>query len=372
MNNMIRRGLRGAVFAVLLAVAVRPATAHVDYVTDGSGGDVSPAELAASVFGEPVNVALLVGGGVGLAAAVVAYLAFAPRVPDIEVMWRTLASYQPYLPWMLRLSVGLPLVGAGFAGYFFTPNVGVEARVLQVGLGFLLLFGLASRGAAVVGVAAYVGGLAVYGADMLLASEYIAGFLGILVLGSGQPSADGLLRRLAVTDGTLFSRVRPYHNLGQRAIQRVGLTKGFAPLFLRAAVGFNFVWLGVTQKWLQPGASLTVVAKYDLTSVVPVSPEMWVFAAGLGEVAVGCLLLAGLFTRGAAVAAFVLFTATLFGLPDDPVLAHVTLFGLSSAIMVTGAGPYSLDATVVPAVRERLRRAVEGAGETAEVAAADR
>ena len=52
--------------------------------------------------------------------------------------------------------------------------------------------------------------------------------------------------------------------------------------------------------------------------------------ARLLQVGIGSLLLFGL--------------ATLFGLPDDPVLAHITLFGLLSAVFTLGSGPYSLDA----------------------------
>ena len=331
------------------------ARAHVDYVTEGDPGG-SVVALVQAVLSDPVSVVLLAGGGVALTVLLVGYLVVASEVPDVTVAWRTLASYRPYLPWMLRLSVGLPLVGAGFAGYYFTPSVAVEARLLQVGIGFLLLFGLASRVAAVAGLGAYLWGVVVHGGSMLLASEYVAGFLGILVLGSGQPSADGLFRRLAVTDGTLVSRIRPYHTLPGRLVSRAGLTRETAPVLVRVALGLNFLFLGVSQKWLEPDSALAVVEKYNLVSVVPVSPELWVFGAGLVEAFVGLLLVTGLFSRGAAVAAFLLLTTTLFGLPDDPVLAHVTLFGLSSAVMVTGSGPYSLDATVVPALRRRLHR----------------
>jgi uncharacterized membrane protein YphA (DoxX/SURF4 family) len=52
----------------------------------------------------------------------------------------------------------------------------------------------------------------------------------------------------------------------------------------------------------------------------------------------------GAFTRASALVALGLFVTTLFGLPDDPVLAHVSLFGLASALLITGAGRYSLDA----------------------------
>ncbi|MFB6175655.1 MAG: DoxX family protein, partial [Halobaculum sp.] len=112
---------------------------------------------------------------------------------------------------------------------------------------------------------------------------------------------------------------------------------------LRLSIGVQFVFLGVTQKLMQPDQAAQVVTKYELQQVVPVAPEVWVAGAGLTEAAVGLLLLAGVYTRATAAVAFVLFTTTLFGLPGDPVLAHISLFGLTSALLVTGAGKYSVD-----------------------------
>jgi len=327
--------------------------AHVDYVTDDEGAAVEVAEFLGRVLADPTTVLLVVAGLAGAVGAAIVYLRYAHRLTDVRVGIRTLASYRPYLPWMLRLGVGLPLVGAGFAGYYFSPSVAVEARLLQVGLGFLLLFGLATRLVACVGLVAYGAGLAVHFPTLLLASEYVAGFLAILVVGPGQPSADMLLRRVALTDGTVLSRARELPTVGG-VLGRAGVSRASAPVVLRAGLGFNFAYLGVTQKWLRPGQALAVVARYDLTSVVPVAPEAWVFGAGLVEVGVGTLLVVGLFGRGVATAGFVLLTTTLFGLPNDPVLAHVTLFGLTSALMVTGSGPYSLDAHVLPALHRRL------------------
>jgi uncharacterized membrane protein YphA (DoxX/SURF4 family) len=105
----------------------------------------------------------------------------------------------------------------------------------------------------------------------------------------------------------------------------------------------NAALLGIWEKLANPGPALAVVEKYGLTQVVPVDPRLWVVGAGLTELAVGVFLFVGLFTHATAAVAFVVLTTTLFGLPDDPVLAHVTLFGLSSALFVTGGGPLSLD-----------------------------
>lgn len=70
---------------------------------------------------------------------------------------------------------------------------------------------------------------------------------------------------------------------------------------------------------------------------------MWVVGVGLTEIAVGAALFVGLLTRGFATLAFLIFTTTLFGLPDDPALAHVSLFGLTSVLIITGSGPLSID-----------------------------
>jgi uncharacterized membrane protein YphA (DoxX/SURF4 family) len=345
----------GQVLALLtlLCQGVGTASAHVDYVTDGDQSETTVREFLAAALGDPLSLVLLTAGGVGVAVVAGGYLRYATRLTDVQVGIRTLRSYRPYLGWMLRLGIGLPLVGAGFSGYYFSPSVPTEARLLQVVLGFALLFGLATRLVAAVGLVAYVAGLTANFPELLLAGEFVGGFLGILVVGPGQPSADMLIRRVVVTDGTLLSRFRGVPTPGT-LLNRAGLTHELGPVFIRAGLGLNFIYLGVTQKWLRPADGLAVVARYDLTSVVPVSPELWVFGAGLAELGIGVLFLTGCFTRGAAVAGFVVLTMTLFGLADDPVLAHVTLFGLTSALLITGSGRYSLDERLVPWLHRRL------------------
>jgi len=313
---------------------------HVEYVVDGAP-TVRAVEFLAAVLSNPVNAVLLGGGALGVLAAMVGYLRYRPATADVRALRETLDDYRVFLPWMLRLAVGLPLVGAGFAGYFFSPAVAALTRVFQVALGFFVLFGLATRTVALVGLLAYLGGLVVR-PELVLASEYVAGFLGILLLGSGEPSADHLLHRVAAAGG-VYSHLDPLHPLVSRFNDLVDPYERYAPAAIRLGLGFNFALLGFWEKLANPGPALEVVEKYDLTAVVPVDPGLWVVGAGLTELAVGVFLFVGLFTRATAVVAFVVLTTTLFGLPDDPVLAHVTLFGLSSALFVTGAGPLSLD-----------------------------
>lgn len=340
--------------ALVAAVAVSPsalagvAGAHVDYVTDG-GEPVEALGFLLGVLAEPLHAALLGGGGFLVAAVALAYLRYRPARRDIATFRRTVRGYRDLLPWLLRLSFGLPLVGAGFSGYLFGPAVPVAgggafapARLFQVGLGFLLLFGLATRAAALVGLFAYLGALAAE-PELLLANEYVTGMVAIAVVGSGRPSADHVLATVASTEGTLYGEFDPVHRAAAWLDRRLDPYEPFVATVVRVGLGLNFAYLGLTQKLLDPGPALAVVEKYDLTGVVPVNEGLWVVGAGLTEFALGLALVAGLFTRAGSLVALGMFTLTLFGLADDPVLAHVTLFGLASALVITGSGPLALD-----------------------------
>jgi len=349
MSPGTRRAVAGGVVAAVSSLPlVGVASAHVDYVTDG-GEPVEALRFVLAVLADPFHAALLGGGGLAAALLALAYLRYRPARRDVLVFRRTVEGYWDLLPWLLRLSFGLPLVGAGFSGYLFSPAVPVAgggafapARLFQVGLGFLLLFGLATRAAAAVGLLAYLGALAVE-PELLLANEYVTGLVAVAVVGSGRPSADHVLKNVASAEGTRYGEFDPVHRAAARLDRRLDPYRPFVPTVVRVGLGLNFAYLGLTQKLLDPGPALAVVEKYDLTAVVPVSEGLWVVGAGLTEFALGLALVAGLFTRAGSLVALGMFTLTLFGLADDPVLAHVTLFGLASALVITGSGPLALD-----------------------------
>ncbi|WP_248515302.1 DoxX family protein [Salinarchaeum laminariae] len=341
-----------AALVVALALATRPVAAHVEYTAENPER-TEPLAFLTDVVSEPFNAALLLGGAVTVLLAVVAYLRILPLRRDVAVFREAVTEYEDLLPWLLRLSFGLPLVGAGFAGYFVSPAVtpsgtGLLAisRLFQIAIGFALLFGLATRAAAFVGLVSYLA-VAVIEPRILLAMEYVPGFLAIVLLGSGRPSADRVLETVASAEGTVYGQIDPIHRLSGWFRVRVAPYHEYVPTVIRVGLGVNFVYLGLVEKLLAPGTALSVVDKYDLTAVVPVDPGLWVVGAGVTEIALGVALVLGAFTRADSLVALLMFTLTLFALPDDPVLAHISLFGLASALIVTGPGPYSLDDKLV-------------------------
>ncbi|WP_245835373.1 DoxX family protein [Natronolimnobius baerhuensis] len=340
-----------------LLVATSSVSAHEEYVVDEEQ-DVGLVEFLTEALTDPFVVGPLLGGAVATLAVLGGYLAIRPLQQDIGVFRFAMREYSDYVPWLLRISLGIPLIGAGFSGYFISPALEVDLRLLQVGLGFLLLFGFATRLVALVGLATYLVGVAIW-PTLLLQLEFIGGFAALALIGSGRPSADHVLQRIAGTRGTVYRKLDPVHDWADAFQSRIDPYERLFPTVVRLGLGTTFIFLGVTQKLLQPALALAVVDRYDLTAVIPVAPELWVMGAGLAETALGIALILGFFTRASAATAITMFTLTLFALPDDPVLAHVALFGMASALLITGGGPYAIDGTL-----ERLATDAERADAT--------
>ncbi len=307
--------------------------AHVRYVTEGEAGD--PIAFLAAVLGR-VETWITFGIG-GLAVIAVIWLLLARR--PLAANWARFAerawSYREMVPWMLRLSAGLVLIGAGLTGRVFAPDVAIAGwpTALLTAIGFVLLLGLAVRPAAIVGLGLY--GAALVAAPHLLEIADVAGALGALVfLGPGVPSLDDLGRAAFPRAPGAEAATRPQPDARYADV---------VPLLVRLGLGGAFVASGLVDKLLVPNQALATVDKYDLTRLIPVDPGLWVVGAAAVETALGLAILVGLFTRPAAMLAFAVLTLTLFGLPDDPVVAHVGLFGLSSVLVVLGAGRWSLD-----------------------------
>lgn len=332
--------------ALALGLLAAPlAAGHVDYVAsdDGSSSVQGPIELLDAVASDTLGLVSLGLGLLTVLGLAWTWRQWGPYIPDVDVLRDALEGYEELVPWMIRLSVGLPLVGAGFAGYLITPALAVEVRVLQVLVGFLLLLGLATRVAAALALLGWFSVASVHGPSLLLAGEFTGAFLALVLLGPGRPSLDHLLETVADNRGTVYNRLDPVHEVAEEFRRFVSPAVTWAPVAVRVTLGATFAYLGVVEKIAHPGPAIALAVDLGLPELVPLSAEVWVLGAGLVEVGVGLALVAGLFTRAASAAAFLVLTVTLFALPSDPVLAHVSLFGLCSVVFTWGPGRFALD-----------------------------
>ena len=316
--------------------------AHVTYVTDPEASP-DPLGFLLEVLGRPGNLLLLV---VGAAVVLLAGLAWPRRRPMLAPWERFVAqawSYRDFVPWMLRLSFGLVLIGSGLTRVVFAPDVrlGGWPDLLLTVLGFLLLLGLAVRLAALVGLVLYAVALAAQ-PQLVGLFDLAGGLAAIAFLGPGVPSLDDLLRATFPSGPGAVAATR------QPSRQRY---EDLVPLLVRIGLGGALLASGIVDKLLVYERGLATVDKYGLTALVPVDPGLWVVGAALVETALGAAILLGLATRLSAMLGFAVLTLTLFGLPDDPVIAHVGLFGSCSVLVVLGAGRWSLDALLARADR---------------------
>jgi len=320
--------------------------AHVDYVTDPESSP-DPIGFLLDALGQAGAILLL---GLGLVLVLAAILGWARWRPMEDARLRFIErakGYTEYLPWIVRLSVGLVLIGAGLARVRFMPTIdsGGLFGLLLTGTGFLLLLGFAVRPAALVALGAYLVTLISH-PELVMMLDVAGGLAVAAIVGPGRPSLDDLLRA-ALPSG-------PAARAATQDLAR-GHYDDMVPLLVRLGLGGAFVASGIVDKLVIYDQALAAVDGYGLTSVVPVAPEIWVVGASLLETALGAAIILGALTRFSAVVGFTVLTLALFALPDDPVIAHVGLFGLSSLLVILGGGRWSLDRAVLAPLGERVR-----------------
>lgn len=319
---------------------------HVDYVTDPEPSP-DPIGFLLDALGQPWTLPILFGGAVVVGLLVLAWARWRPLEGARARFVERAETYTEYLPWIVRLSVGLVLIGAGLSRHLFEPIIEAPGPValLLTACGFLLLLGLAVRPAALAALAAYAVALPMH-PELIMMLDVAGGLAVAAVLGPGRPSVDDLLR-------AAFPR-----GPGAKAATTnlaAGREDDVVPLLIRLGLGGAFIASGIVDKIVIYDQALAAVDQYHLTAVVPVTPEMWVIGSAVVETALGVAVLLGALTRLCAVVAFAVLAQALFALPNDPVIAHVALFGLSSALVILGAGRWSVDRQLLRPLGERLR-----------------
>ena len=168
--------------------------AHVDYVTDPEASP-DPIRFLLDALADPANLLILVIGALVVVAGVLAWARWRPLEAARERFLERADGYDEYLPWIVRLSVGLVLIGSGLSRALFMPTIeatGLTALLLTA-CGFLLLLGFAVRPAALVALGAFAVTL-VANPELVMMLD-VAGALGVVaLLGPGRPSLDDLLR----------------------------------------------------------------------------------------------------------------------------------------------------------------------------------
>lgn len=335
-------------------------TLHVRYVADGNAtGSNDPGIVIGEVFNTPLGIVIVAAVLIGL----LLYGIIVPRLkgwgPFRLALDDTLEGYTlKYLPWVLRLSTGIPLMGAALGGYWFAAHLdGLPVRgffsIVLLASGFFLLVGLAVRLWAIAAVIVWAYALGVHGLDVLMTAELVVALIALTAISAGRPSVDDILARTTPSAPKGFQgakALRPVFGPEPSADVSHALHT-WVPFVLRFGLGISMLYAGLVEKLMDPAPAAAVATEYGL-AVGPIDVATVVVVAGIIEVFLGMALIIGFATRAFAVLTFVMLTLTLFALPDDPVMGHVSLWGVASAVFMLGGGPWSVDAKTA---EERIR-----------------
>ncbi len=298
------------------------AFAHVGYVVK--------AEEAHQNFGidfpyllEPLhhsgNLALMLGTII-LCSALYFFLSRKNTNPKfkkaVQHLIQKAKTYENLTPWIMRLSLGIALIGAGTTATLISPLLGnfPEFSLLQNITGFLLLTGFLLTPATLLAMALFIIALSknIY---LLGGLDFLALAIALLISADPKPGIDDLI---GIPFASPLKKLRPW-----------------IPFILRIGIGGSMIFLALYEKILNPHFSALVVKAYHLNQIIPVSTQMWVLSVGLIELALGFAIVIGFKTRLFAIIAFMVLTVTFFFF-KEAVHPHVTLFGtLSLLIIVT-------------------------------------
>lgn len=297
---------------------VPQAEAHVLYVA--SPADVQEfsgpnPELLAEPFYHQSTITLMVLVAFAVAFITYGVLRSKPLMTALRAAVHRAASYYDLVPWMMRLSLGIALIGAGVSGYLLSPTLAnfPGFAFLQILTGFLFMAGFLLAPAVILMILLFLAALSqsVY---MLGSLEMLALAVALLIMDARRPGVDHIFNIPAF-------QIRAW--------------RGYVPVVLRIGMGVSLTFLAFYEKFLNPMLAARVVETTHLTSVIAVSPALWVVGSGIVELVLGVMILFGVWTRLAAAVTFLVLSLSFFYFGES-VASHITLFGILSVLFVTG------------------------------------
>ena len=290
--------------------------AHVKWFTDPR---LHPTEYDLLLSG-PVIAAF----AIALAATAVAYL-IQHRVPEPKAV-RSLERYAKTGPLALRIALGVALIAASAANWLFVPSlvldrdaVGIALRVLETTCGLLLLAGLFTRYTAIVLALLGIVAMFPFNIESILEQVHILGIaVYLFITGPGAVSLDA--RRDA---GRLL--------LSHREAPAAAIN------LLRIAMGFGIAYGALTEKLLNPPLAQALLDQSPFLNVLrplSVSDPVFIWLAGVTELAVGVVILSGQITRPVMAVGFALFTVTLIVLGLPELIGHLPYYGIMLTLFI--------------------------------------
>lgn len=274
-------------------------------------------------YGLLLSVPVIAALAIALAAVAVAFVI--ERRVDEPAVVRVLERSAGVAPLALGLHVGLALVAAALLGLLFVPSLrvlpdtaGRALLAMELVCGVALALGLGTRPAAVGLVLLGVLAMVPFTFESVLEQIHLLGAAAFLfVAGRGAIALDRVLGQ-------------------RRSIEHPDAPQ--AALFvLRVAMGFGIAYGALTEKLLAPdlaSAFLAMRPELNVLRGLGVADGQFAYLAGVTELAIGAVIMAGWLTRPVMAIGALLFTVSLplFGWLE--LLGHLPYYGAMLTLFI--------------------------------------
>ena len=293
--------------------------AHETWFEDDPGG------LDWSFAGEGRTIALL-AAALAITAAV---RLVARRWPGVDVPF--LARLAPFMPFAVRLHVGVSLIGLLSLGVYLSPAMDLAFDVPGVALGatmivtaVLLIAGWHTRAAAWLLLVSGPLGMVEFGVGPVLQRIDLLGMAAFLLLaGPGRWSAD--FERGEAAD--------PVPEVAARAVWA-----------LKVCAGLALIVVAFREKLADPQLARDFLAEHPDFNLaaqlgLPLGETEFIRLAGAIEVLFGLLLISGALPQAIVLIAGIPFNATLFFFGNTELVGHLPIYGAMLVLLVYGSDP---------------------------------
>ena len=249
--------------------------------------------------------------------------------PGVDVPF--LASMAPFMPFAVRLHVGVSLIGLLSLGVYLSPAMDLQLDPAGFALGatmvvsaVLLISGWHARAGAVLLLAAGPIGMLEFGVSPVLQRIDLLGMaIFVLLAGPGRWSAD-------------FEAGRATDPTADQA--------GQALWALKVAAGLALISVAFVEKLADPELARAFLAHHPDLNVarsigLPLGDTEFARLAGAIEVLFGLLLISGALPQAIILIAGIPFNATLFFFGNTELIGHLPIYGAMLVVLVYGSDP---------------------------------
>lgn len=282
---------------------------------------------------DPANVQIGLIVTIGTIIAYALYLWFMASRVGLAFDKKT-KRLEPFGHAFLRVALGVSFIASAMFNSFLGPEIPLSSLPLGgillpflYAVGVLLVIGLWTELASLVGLIILTLATFVYGEYMLTYVNYFGELIALILYGSRFFSVD----RLIIKSPFFASFAKTFEE--------------FEIPLIRITYGFSVLYPAITVKLLHPVIILQIVEQYNLTSIgwlFPSDPLLISFGTGMAQVTVGLFIILGFATRFTSLVTFMLYIMSIIFF-QEAVWPHYILLALALYLVVNDGGKWSID-----------------------------